>query len=160
MTSFWSHRFCDFKDEGDSELSACIQWALLKIPKVPRAGHLHWERPGWASLDINPRLSSSHLTLDEICQLVVNGSLHPEPSAQQWEMSDGIASCNSRARMQQTEHSYMNIMIPELCYLLGASVSISGYYSVLAGWHLWFPGFRLGFSVHLNQMSANKHLLC
>lgn len=75
-------------------------------------------------------------------------------------MRYGIACCNLRAQEKQTESIYMNIMIQELCYLLGASILISGYYSVLAGWHLWFSGFRLGFSVQLNQMSANKHLLC
>lgn len=93
---------------------------------------------------------------------VCNGPLRSlwASNAQHWEMKHGAAGYNLRAQEKQTENSYMNIIIQTLCYLLGASVSISGYYSVLAGWHLWFSGFRLGFSVQLSQMSANKHLLC
>lgn len=157
VTLFWSQRFCDPKDK---RFRVIILHSVSSCENPQGACSWPFIQPWWASLDINPRLSSSHLKLDEICQLVVNRSLHHEPSAQHWEMKVGIANCNSRARKEQTEQSYMNIMIPELCYLLGASISISGYYSVLAGWHLWFSGFRLGFSVHLNQMSANKHLLC
>lgn len=157
-------------DLTDSVISNIKRFRVVSLHSVgysenPQGAHSwpliqHWECPSWASWDINPGLSSSHLILHEICQLVVNRSLHHEPSAQPWEMKDGIANCHSRTREQQAEQSYMNIMIPELCYLLGASISISGYYSVLAGWHLWVSGFRLGFSVHLNQTSANKHLLC
>lgn len=93
---------------------------------------------------------------------VCNGPLRSlwASNARHWEMKHGAAGYNLRAQEKQTENSYMNIIIQTLCYLLGASVSISGYYSVLAGWHLWFSGFRLGFSVQLSQMSANKHLLC
>lgn len=75
-------------------------------------------------------------------------------------MKRGADHCNLRAQEKQTENSYMNIIIHALRYMQSASVLMSGYYSFLAGWHLWFSGFRLGFSVQLSQLSANKPLLC